>query len=75
MWVQGYSPILKSVTLSPVVALLPVAVMFILIGGFRKSASVSSFARFSIGLILESRVPAKGTANHPTTHGLRETAT
>lgn len=32
MWPQAYSPILDSVTFSAIVALLPIALMFILLG-------------------------------------------
>jgi L-lactate transport len=52
MWVQAYSPILESVNLSALVALAPVALILILIGGFRKPASLSSFVGFTFGLIL-----------------------
>lgn len=52
MWLQAYAPILESVNLSALVALFPVALIFILIGGFRKAASFSSFVGFASGLIL-----------------------
>ncbi len=39
MWLQSYSPVLDSVMISAVVALLPVALVFILIGGFRSSTT------------------------------------
>lgn len=52
MWLQAYSPVLGSVTLSALVAVLPVALVFILIGGFRKRASLSSFVGFTAGVIL-----------------------
>ena len=52
MWLQAYSPVMCSVMLSAIVALLPVALVFILIGGFRKPASLSSFVGFSAGVIL-----------------------
>ncbi|MFQ5989416.1 MAG: L-lactate permease [Candidatus Methylomirabilales bacterium] len=52
MWLQTYSPILGSVTLSAIVALLPIAFMFILLGGFRKPASLSSFVGLLSALVL-----------------------
>lgn len=52
MWLQAYSPVLDSVMLSAAVALLPIALMFILLGGFRKPASLSSFVGLSSALVL-----------------------
>ena len=51
MWLQSYSPVLDSVMLSAAVALLPIALMFILLGGFRKPASLSSFVGLSSALV------------------------
>ncbi|MEE9152509.1 MAG: L-lactate permease [candidate division NC10 bacterium] len=42
MWLQVYSPVLHSVNVSCVVALLPIALIFILLGGFRKPAPLST---------------------------------
>ncbi|MFQ5656998.1 MAG: L-lactate permease, partial [Candidatus Methylomirabilales bacterium] len=52
MWPQAYSAVLDSIMLSAVVALLPIVLMFILLGGFRKPASLSSFVGLSSGLFL-----------------------
>lgn len=52
MWLQAYSPVLHSVILSGVVALLPIALMFILLGGFRKPAPLASFVGLSSALVL-----------------------
>jgi L-lactate transport len=52
VWHQAYAPVLESVNLSALVALLPVALIFLLIGGFRKPASLSSFVGFTSGLVL-----------------------
>ncbi|MFB3075164.1 MAG: L-lactate permease, partial [Candidatus Methylomirabilales bacterium] len=52
MWLQAYSPVLDSVMLSAAVALLPIALMFILLGGFRKPAPLSSFVGLSSALVL-----------------------
>lgn len=51
MWLQAYSPVLDSVMLSAAVALLPIALMFILLGGFRKPAPLSSFVGLSSALV------------------------
>jgi len=51
MWHQAYSPVLGSVMLSAAVALLPIALMFVLLGGFRKPASLSSFVGLSSALV------------------------
>jgi len=52
MWLQSYSPVLDSVMLSAAVALLPIALMFILLGGFRKTAPLSSLVGLSSALVL-----------------------
>lgn len=52
MWLQVYSPVLQSVMLSGIVALLPIALMFILLGGFRKPAPISSFVGLFSAFVL-----------------------
>ncbi|MFQ5962020.1 MAG: L-lactate permease, partial [Candidatus Methylomirabilales bacterium] len=52
MWLQAYAPILDSVILSGVVALLPIALIFVMLGGFRKPAPFSSFVGLASALVL-----------------------
>ena len=52
MWLQAYAPVLDSVIVSGAVALLPIALIFILLGGFRKSAPLSTFVGLVSALVL-----------------------
>ena len=52
MWLQAYAPVLDSVIVSGAVALLPIAIIFILLGGFRKSAPLSTFVGLVSALVL-----------------------
>jgi L-lactate transport len=52
MWLQTYAPVLDSVILSGVVALLPIALIFVMLGGFRKPAPLSSFVGLVSALVL-----------------------
>lgn len=52
MWLQAYAPVLDSVIVSGAVALLPIAIIFILLGGFRKSAPLSTCVGLVSALVL-----------------------
>ena len=52
MWVQTYAPFLDSVVLSAVVALLPIALVFVLLGVFKRPAYEATFAGLLAALVL-----------------------
>ena len=52
MWVQTYAPILDSVVLSAVVALVPIALVFVLMGVFRRPAHQATIAGLMMALVL-----------------------
>ncbi|MEX2080160.1 MAG: L-lactate permease, partial [Dehalococcoidia bacterium] len=52
MWAQNYAPVLGSVELSALVAILPIALTFVLLGVFRRPAHIATAAGFAIAFVL-----------------------
>ncbi len=52
MWVQTYAPFLDSVVLSAVVALVPIVLVFVLMGFFKRPAHQATIAGLMVALVL-----------------------
>lgn len=52
MWVQNYAPIFGSVPLSALVAIVPIVLMFALLGVYRRPAHIAASAGFATALVL-----------------------
>ena len=52
MWVQTYAPFLDSVVLSAVVALVPIALVFVLMGVFKRPAHQATITGLMVALVL-----------------------
>jgi L-lactate transport len=52
MWVQTYAPVLGSTGVSALVAVLPIALTFVLLGIFRRPAHVATLAGFATAFVL-----------------------
>ena len=52
MWVQNYAPIFGSVPLSALIAILPIALMFTLLGVYRRPAHIAASAGFATAFVL-----------------------
>ena len=52
MWVQTYAPFLDSVVLSAVVALVPIVLVFVLMGVFKRPAHQATIAGLMVALVL-----------------------
>lgn len=52
MWIQTYTPVLGSGGMSALVAILPIVLIFVLLGVFRRPAHVATMAGFAFAFIL-----------------------
>lgn len=56
MWVQTYAPVFDSVVLSAVVALVPIVLVFVLMGVFKRPAHQATIAGLMVALALAATV-------------------
>ena len=52
MWAQSYAPVLGSVQLSALVAILPIALTFVLLGAFRRPAHIAAASGLATAFVL-----------------------
>jgi hypothetical protein len=53
---QVYEPVAGSLVLSTLVAAIPIAVLFVLLAGFRVAAHWSSLASLALALVIAARI-------------------